>query len=267
MSKTLMTSVAAAALVFSLAACSDGDPEDTEGSEAPAESGQEQPLEGAEGMGDMPEPDLEGIPDVVAEVNGEEIAGEDFTQVYEQQFGQLAMQSQLSGEDVDQDQLKTQTLDSMIGNELLIQDAADRGLEASEDEVNELLEGFVSQSGSESVDDFIASLEEEGTSEEAVRESAEHQVMIEKLQDELDVDEPTDEELREMYDEIVAQQEAAQENQGESEGEGEQEEAEIPEFEEVREDLKAQEMEQAELQALSAHAEELREGAEIDVHL
>lgn len=265
MSKTLMTSVAAAALVFSLAACADGDPEGAEGTEAPAEAGQEQSLEGAEGMGDMPEPDLEGIPDVVAEVNGEEISGEDFTQIYEQQFAEMAMQSQLSGEEVDEDELKNQTLDSMIGNELLIQDAADRGLDASEDEVNELLEEFATQSGSESVDDFIATLEEEGTSEEVLRESAEQQVMINKLQDELDVEEPSDEELRDMYDEIVAQQEEAQEGQEESEGE--EEAAEIPEFEEVRDDLKDQEMEQAQLQALSAHAEELREDADVEVLL
>src|SRR5918994_1689378 len=44
------------------------------------------------------EPDLEGIPDVVAEVNGEEVTKEEFTPIYEAAFQQAAMQAQMSGE-------------------------------------------------------------------------------------------------------------------------------------------------------------------------
>src|SRR5690625_3863626 len=37
---------------------------------------------------DMPEADLDGIPDIVAEINGEEITKDDFESIYEQQFQQ-----------------------------------------------------------------------------------------------------------------------------------------------------------------------------------
>src|SRR5690625_7341800 len=45
---------------------------------------------------DMPEADLEGIPDIVAEINGEEITKDDCESIYEQQFQQQAMQAQMS---------------------------------------------------------------------------------------------------------------------------------------------------------------------------
>lgn len=39
---------------------------------------------------EMPEPDLEGIPDIVAEVNDGEVTKEDFEGMYQQQFQQMA---------------------------------------------------------------------------------------------------------------------------------------------------------------------------------
>ena len=36
----------------------------------------------------LPEADLEGIPDVVIEINGEDITKDDFSSMYEQQFQQ-----------------------------------------------------------------------------------------------------------------------------------------------------------------------------------
>src|SRR5690625_6502716 len=58
---------------------------------------------------EMPEPDLENIPSIVAEVNGEEITKEDFVGMYQQQFQQQMLQAQMSGQEVDEDSLKKQT--------------------------------------------------------------------------------------------------------------------------------------------------------------
>lgn len=257
MPKTLVTTVAVAGLLFSLSACADEAEEADQGAqptqEQPAEEGQAAPEDQ-----EMPEPDVEDVPDVVAEVNGEEISGEEFITTYEAQFSQMAMQAQMSGEEVDEDQLKDQTLESMIGNELLIQDAEERGFDADEDDVEELLEQTAEENGMESLDELYAAAEEQGTSEEEFRESAANQVLINQLTDELDVEEPTEEELREMYEQSTAQQPEMEEGA---------EEDETPEFEEVRDMIEAQAEEQAEMEALNAHAEQLRDDADVETHL
>ncbi|MDS8765667.1 SurA N-terminal domain-containing protein, partial [Streptococcus pneumoniae] len=84
---------------------------------------------------EMPEPDLEGIPEVVAEVNGEEVSKEEFETAYTGQFQQAAMQAQMSGQEIDQNQLKTQLAESMVGQKLLVQEAENQELTASDEEV------------------------------------------------------------------------------------------------------------------------------------
>src|SRR5690625_4092520 len=159
-------------LGFFMAAC--GDEEDSsaednnEGSEAQeeaAEEGGQAPEAGTE-QAEMPEPDLEGIPDVVAEVNGEEISGEEFETTYVGQFQQAMMQAQMSGQEVDQDQLKAQTAEALIGQKLVIQEAENQGFEASEEDVEETLDEIVEQNGLNSQDDFFAALEEQGIAED-----------------------------------------------------------------------------------------------------
>src|SRR5699024_12163376 len=69
---------------------------------------------------EMPEPDLEGIPDIVADVNDGEVTKEDFEATYQQQFQQMAMQAQMSGQnmdEIDQDELKEQTADGLRSEE------------------------------------------------------------------------------------------------------------------------------------------------------
>src|SRR5699024_1110690 len=61
---------------------------------------------------DIPEPDLDDIPDVVATVDGEDVTKDDFEMVYTQQFQLQAMYAQMSGEEIDEDELKDQVLDS-----------------------------------------------------------------------------------------------------------------------------------------------------------
>src|SRR5699024_11286847 len=88
---------------------------------------------------EAPEPDLEGIPDVVAEVNGTEIDKASFEEAYQAQFQQAAMMSQMSGEELNQDDLKKQVADGLVNQELLIQEADNRELGANDDEKNEMI--------------------------------------------------------------------------------------------------------------------------------
>ena len=76
MSKRIFTTGLALAGVLALAACSDApaaENDDAAAQEQSAEDGAANPKQGAEA--EMPEADTSDIPEVVAEVNGEEITG------------------------------------------------------------------------------------------------------------------------------------------------------------------------------------------------
>lgn len=268
MSRKLYLSLAAVATAFALAACGSDDVEQGDpnaSSEGTAAASQGQGGQGQGGQAEMPEPDLENIPDVVATVNGEDISGEEFSSTYEAQFSQMAMQAQMSGEEIDQNALKQQTLEGVVGNELLVMDANEKGMEASDEQVDEFLNELASSNQMESVDDLFAQFEEQGMSEERVREDAAKQLKLDQLIESMDVEEPTDEELQEMYDQQVAQQEQMQGGQG---GEGSSgSAAETPPFEELKPQLEQQATQQKQSEAVNAHVEELRADAEVETHL
>ncbi|WP_245411583.1 SurA N-terminal domain-containing protein [Alkalicoccus urumqiensis] len=213
---------------------------------------------------EMPEPDLEDIPDVVAEVNSEEITAEEFETAYEGQFMQMAQQSMMMGQEVDQDQLKQQVADTLIGTELLVQEAENRDLEASEEDIQNTLDELAEQSGLESGDELVNAIVEQGTPEEEVMNQVEMQVKIDKLIEEASGDiEVTDEEVEQQYEELVAQQEAMMEEQGGEAPEG----SEIPELDEIRGDLEEQIRGQKESEATQELVEQLREEGDVTVNI
>lgn len=243
---------------MAVSACGGGEG-DGAGDAAEPSAGQEQGREQGQEQA-APEPDTEDVPDVVAEVNGEEIAKDEFVEAYELQFQQMAAQAQGSGEDVDQDQLKDQVLQSMITTELLVQEADRQEFSASDREVDRTLQQLAEQSGMESVDAFMAYLGEQGMDREEVETQVRTQVRVDKLvaAEAGDV-EPTQKELRELYDQVVAQQEAAGSQGGEKQ--------EVPPFAQVRPQLEEQIRSQKQSQAAQALVGDLRERADIEVHL
>ncbi|MDO5494073.1 MAG: SurA N-terminal domain-containing protein [Nesterenkonia sp.] len=295
MSKKLITSLALTAAMVGLAACSEA-PEDQAGEPGSQEQGAE---EGGMPDQEMPEPDLEGIPDVVAEVEGEEITGDQFRMMYESQFQQAAMQSQMAGEEVDQDQLKDETLESMIGAQLLVAYAEDEGYEASEEDVDEILEQTAESSGADSVDEMLESVGEDGPSEEEMRADAADQVLIDEVVEDMEVEEPSDEEVEELYDQQYGQMQQEAEggddaeegsedesegddeelgqgpvapedgdSEGDSEGgDAEAEQPEVPELDEVRDELEQSLIQQKRSEAVMEKVDELREDADVETHL
>jgi len=259
--KKLLTGAAVTTLLLGLAAC---DENAEPGAEA-EEEGQDAQMGEDEDM-EMPEPDTEDFPDVVATVNGEEITSEEFIPQYEAQFQQMAMQAQMGGGgDIDEAEIQEQILDGAIGLELLIQDAEEQGFEASEEDIDEALDEAAQEGGMESADDMIEAVEEQGTTEEELRDQAADQVKVDQLTETLDVSEPSEEELEELYEQQEQQQEMM--GQGGAEGMPEGGEQEMPPFEEVRDELESEAVEQNEQEALMAHMEELREGADVETHL
>lgn len=215
------------------------------------ESGQDTAQEAPESQS----PDLEGIPDVVAVVNDDEIVRDDFVLAYENQFAQQSLQAQASGEPIDQDALKQQTADGLVNNLLLIQEAQSRGFEATDEQVDESLESFAEQSGAGSSQAYLDTLAEQGLDEEEVRSQLADQVLLDQLfADEGADEEPSEEELRELYDSVT-------QGQGGAEGQ------ELPPFEELRDQLAEQVSSQRESEIAQSLIQQLREDAEIQVNL
>src|SRR5699024_8332343 len=131
---------------------------------------------------EMPEPDLEGIPDIVADVNDGEVTKEDFEATYQQQFQQMAMQAQMSGQnmdEIDQDEL-----------------------------IDEKIDQVVEQNGIESKDELLDSLkEQQDMDEDEFMEQIETQVRVDKLLEEESGDlEPSEDEVKEAYEDMKKQQ-------------------------------------------------------------
>lgn len=243
-----LLAVGLTAPLFALAACSGSD----EGSDA---SSSESPSSEAPDGQAAAEPDLEGIPDVVAEVNEVEIGKDEFVSAYESQFQQQASQAQMSGQPVDQDQLKKQTAESLVSRHLLSEEADARGIESTESDVDDTLDELAKQNQM-STKEFLAAIEEQGMSEDEVRSQLETQVKVDGLvADEAGQIKATEAEMRKAYDTAKAQQEQA--------GGGQ----ELPPFKEVKSELAEQVESEKETEVTQKLEKQLRNDADITIHL
>jgi len=200
-------------------------------------------------------PDLSGIPDVVAEVNGEEVTKEEFVPLYEAAFQQAAAEAQTSGQAPDEEQIKQQTADDLVSTELLAQEAEARGIEVSDDEVDAELEDIAKQSQLGSAEELLEAVAKNGMSEEQARDQVEAQVLVEQLvEDEDGSTTPTEKELREIY--AAAKQQAAGQ-QGQK----------IPPFAQVRDQIEEQARNEQVGKVAQALLEDLRKDADITINL
>lgn len=247
-----------AASLIALSACGGGGDESS--SAGAAEEPTSESSETASSEGDTEEggPDLEGIPDVVAEVNGEEVTKDEFIPVYEAQFQQAASQAQMTGQAPDEDALKKQTADNLVSTELLVQEAESRGFEVTEEDVDAELETLAQQNQMKDVDELIAALEEQGATEEEARAQLEQQMVIDLLvADEGGDEEPTEQELRKVYDQAKQQQAQMGEQAGQP----------IPPYAKVRPQLVEQAKSQQQGEVAQALVDDLREDADITINL
>ena len=250
--RTAVGALAAAALL-TLSACGGGSSDgDSKGADDKASASSSE----SAAAGDASEPDLTGIPDVVAEVNGEEVTKEEFVPIYESTFQQAAAQAQAGGEAPDEDTLKQQTLDDLVNTELLAQEAESRGIEVTDDDIDAELTTLAGQNGMETGDDLLAALAEQGMDEDTARSQVETQVLVEQLvDDEGGAAEPTDKELRTLYAQAKQQAKAG--------GTGQK----IPAFGKVRSQLVEQAKAQETGKIAQTLVEGLRKDADIKVNL
>lgn len=243
MNKKLLASLGLALLLFGVAGCSD--PSEGDGAAGTSEE------QGTQ------EADLEGVPDVVAEVNGVEIPKDVFASLYEGQFQQMQMQAQGTGQELDQEALRQQVAEAMVDTELLVQEADRRDLEVTEEALDSAMTDLMNSSQMASTEELLAAFEEQGMDEDEVRSQLETQVRLDQLVvDEVGDAEPAEEELRELYDQSVAQQESA----GEAG-------TELPPFEEARPQLVEMAANAQASEAYEGLVTELREAGDVTIHL
>jgi peptidyl-prolyl cis-trans isomerase SurA len=248
--RTVLGLVAATSMLV-LSACGGGS--DSSGSSDKDASAGESSSASADGSTDGP--DLSGIPDVVAEVNGEEVTKEEFVPIYEAAFQQAAAQAQTSGQAPDEAAIKKQTADDLVSTELLAQEAESRGIEVSDEDVDAELTALAKQNQMASAEELLAAVEKNGMSEEQARAQIETQVLVEQLVEDEDGGKgPTEKELRAIYAQ-AKQQAAGQKGQ------------KIPPFAEVRDQIEEQAKTEQVSKVANALVEDLRKDADITINL
>lgn len=253
---TTILGVVVAAALLALAACGgesgSGDTADGAGG---ADAAQKQTEQSSEDQ--AAGPDLDDIPAVVAEVNGQEVTREEFLPSYQAQFQQAAAQAQTTGQAPDEDALKEQTATMLVNTVLLRQHADDQGISASDEDVDAELTDLAEQNQLGSVEKLLAALEEQGSSEELVRSQLRDQVVIEELLvEEAGELEVSEKELRQLYRQAKQQSGAA--------GSGG---ADFPSFADVRPQLEDQARQQEQSRVAQDLIEQLREDADITLNL
>lgn len=251
MNKKWMASIVLIASLSFVTACSSSAKPET--SPSTSESSPVSP--GAEAT--APKPDLSGVPDLVATVNGEKISKADFTRIYEGQFQQVALQAQMSGQELDQAQLKKQTAEGLVNTELLIQQAAKEKIFATPKDLEQAL-ADVAKSNKMSSTEFLKSMEAQGLDEKSVRAQLRTQLEVERLiAKEVGDFKPTEEELKAAYDVLLQQQKAK----------GSPANTEVPKFDQIKSELGQQLKLQKEAAAVKAYVDKLRKGAEIKMYM
>jgi peptidyl-prolyl cis-trans isomerase SurA len=242
----------AAAALLALTACGGGDDKGSSSDEASSSASSDPSASSKEGG-----PDLSGIPDVVAEVNGEEVTKEEFVPIYEATFQQAAAQAQMGGQEPDEEALRTQAVDELVDTELLSQEAESRGISVSDEQVDAELDDLAAQNGMKSGDELLAAVEKQGMAPELARDQVATQVMVELLAaDEDGSIEPTEKELRARYAQ-VKQQQAKAGQQGQK----------VPPYAKVRDQLAEQVKSEQVGTVAGALVQSLRKDADITVNL
>jgi PBP1b-binding outer membrane lipoprotein LpoB len=241
--KKRMLLIVALLLALLLAACGNDDeaeapeePEETEETES-AEQEVSQEVEIAEE--EVVEADR-----AVASVNGTEINGSKYNNIYRQ----LKTMLHMYGQDVsDTDMLREETLAILTEQELLRQDAVESGIEVTEEEAQEEIDLIRETNGEEAIEAMLA--EYELTEDQFREQMVDDLITIRYIESEFEV-EVTDEEVEEQY--ALLQEES---------------EEEIGELEEYESFIRQTLTEEKQSDMLEVRIDELREEAEIETFI
>jgi len=181
--------------------------------------------------------------EVVMYLNGEEITGDRYNLVYLQMKAQLFQ----FGQDVsDQEEIKQLALDALLEQELLQQDAKEKGIEVPEEDVEEELSHIKSEGG----ETFEQYLKEYYFDEESYKTMLSFAMLYEKyIEDQFPNIEVSDAEVKKAYDELKSENE------------------DIADFEEIKESLRSGLAKQKENEKMQERIDALKEEAELKTNI
>lgn len=225
-----------------LGACSDN--EETAPKEDTAKATEEQAAAGQETKLDLPPED-----EVVVVVNDEEVMGKVYNSVARQLESSMATQGTDVSEEENAKTLKDQAINVIVGNKLILQDAAAKGHEADDAAVKERLEELKGQFESEEA--MKEALKQSGFTLEDIENQLREQITYETyVAKELKTEEITDEELKAAYEQFTSTSEE-----------------EAPPMEEMEPMIRQSLEQQKSQEAITKQIEELKKDAEIDVKI
>ncbi|MFZ3580230.1 SurA N-terminal domain-containing protein [Virgibacillus sp. DJP39] len=183
---------------------------------------------------------------VVATVNGEEIKGSKYNDMY----SQTLMTFKQGGQDATNAELvQKQTLNRLIEKELILQEAEQIGIEVSSSEISEQLEQIKSQF--ESTEQYQKQLTELEMTEESLKNQLAFEIKLNKyIEQEVPEVEVTDKEIQTYYEQLASQQ-------------GEK----APALEEVKQQIKQTVVKQKRQAKLTSAIEILKEESEVETLL
>lgn len=226
--KNVLLPFIAGALAISLAACGSG--EDNEKSA-------EQQVEPNE---------------IVAIVNEEELKGDEFNNVSTSIQDQMEQMGEDTSSKESVEQVKIETLDILVNQALIRQQAKESEMKAEKSEIDEDYTEIVKQFGDEK--EMKKVLKSKGMDVETLKEQIAESIVFEKYEEKVaPVGKITEEEIKEYYDQVAAEsKEAGQE---------------LPPLEEAREEIKGSIEQEQQQKKLAAHVEELKVNAEIELKI
>jgi|SRR5699024_1591778 len=231
--KKFLLLIVTASLAITLAACgADSADEENQGEENVAEQ--------ANAEVEVTEDEKVDDEEVVVNINDAGVKGTQYNLIY----AQTKMQMHQFGQDInDLDSIKENTLEELIAQELVKQDAKEQGVEVSDEEVQTEFDNFKE----ENEEELQSYLDEFELTEETFKDQLFFSLVLDKYLDEqIEVDEVSDEEAKEMYDNLKEQNE------------------EIAEYDELEDDIKSSLENQQAQEKLQVKLEELKESADIE---
>ncbi len=208
-----------------------------------------------------------GVP--VASVNGEPIYETQFQQVIERMMWSYEQQGMdFSGEEGDELRLQVEesVLDHLIQQAVLIQEAETQNLTVSDEEVDAEFEGLKSQFDTE--EEFQEILENTMFTEAELKETLKTEMTIESLLEsvveEIEVGEEDIETMYASYEEQFQAQMEMMEEGGEELTDEEKAAMALPPYEEIKEELRLQLLQEKQQEAMMAYVDELMESSEIE---
>ncbi|MCM3710628.1 SurA N-terminal domain-containing protein [Sporosarcina luteola] len=188
----------------------------------------------------------------VAKVNDEEIVGSDYNIALASVQGQM----QLMGKDPTSkeaaEQAKNQTIDSLVGQTLLLQEADKKSYKVSKADINKQLDEIKEQFKTEK--EFEAALKQSGIDMKTLETQLADDIKLKKyVEKEVPAGKITDEEIQQMYDQYAEQAKSAGQ--------------EAPKLEDVKPQIEQSLHQQKQQEKLAQQVEELKKNAKIDIKI